>query len=230
MSLSFSIVIPTLNEAEELPATLRALLRCWPNAQVVVADGASDDDTVIVARNHGAEVVSTDRGSRGEQLCAGANAANGEWLLFLHADTRIDAHAAVVADAYRAGEGAQMGMFQLRFDSSHLLLRLSGWFTRFDTVFTRFGDQGILVRKEWYDRVGGFQSWPLFEDVDFIRRSRRLKPIDVLPATLLTSARRFHRRGVIRQQMLNAWLLSRFLLGADPATLRRHYPVWKPSN
>ena len=118
-------------------------------------------------------------------------------------------------------------MFQISFDAPTLLLRFSSWWTRYDSVFTRFGDQGILIRRDFYTSLGGFQSWPLFEDVDLIRRARRQGRIDVLPAKVLTSARRFRRHGPLRQQIRNSFLLLRFLAGADPRRLARHYPAMK---
>lgn len=220
-----SVVIPTLNESHHLPQTLKAVRAHWPNAQIVVADGASTDNTVALARDAGAVVVPVPAPSRGHQLRAGAAVAAGEWLLFLHADTFIASDAAQAADAYRAQEHAQMAMFRIRFDTPSLLLRFSAWWTRFDSVFTRFGDQGILVRRTWYDALGGFNAWPFLEDVDFARRSRRRRRVDVLPVALTTSARRFRHRGVMRQQLSNASLLLRFLLGASPHELRRYYPA-----
>lgn len=225
MSAELAIVIPTLNEAENLPATLNALRAGWPEAAVVVADGGSTDGTPAIAASARARVLTNLPRSRGAQLQAGADAA-GEvrWLLFLHADTRLDGAAIAAAEAYMAKANARLAMFRIRFDSPSRLLRFSAWWTRFDSVFTRFGDQGILISRTVYDELGGFKPWPLFEDVDLVRRARRSRPIDVLPATITTSARRFQRRGVWRQQLHNASLLLRFLAGADPTKLARNYP------
>lgn len=225
MPASLAIVIPTLNEAQNLPATISALREGWPDAVLVVADGGSDDATVDLAREQGATVCPDLPRSRGAQLKAGAEqAAGAEWLLFLHADTHLDRRAIAAAEDYMARENARLAMFQVRFDEPSLLLRFSAWWTRFDSVFTRFGDQGFLVRRSFYDELGGFKAWPLFEDVDFAQRARQTRPIDVLPAAVTTSARRFQRRGVWRQQFHNASLLIRYLCGVAPDKLARNYP------
>ena len=223
MAPALSIIIPTLNEAKMLPACLAKVREWWPDAELIVADGGSDDRTVQIAEAVGAVVVRDLPRSRGKQLMAGASVAAGNWLLFLHADSQMDETAVRVADAYREDLSHRFGMFQIRFDSPTLLLRFSAWWTRFDSVFTRFGDQGILIRRDYYDELGGFKPWPLFEDVDLCRRARRRRRIDVLPAALTTSARRFKRRGPYRQQLSNTWLLMRYLMGADPRELVRGY-------
>jgi rSAM/selenodomain-associated transferase 2 len=190
---------------------------------LIVADGSSEDQTVAFAAAAGARVVRDLPRSRGRQLKEGANVAGGEWLFFLHADSKVDETAARAADAYCSGSSHRMGMFQIRFDNPTLLLGFSAWWTRFDSVFTRFGDQGMLIRRDYYKELGGFKPWPLFEDVDLCRRARRRRPIDVLPAALITSARRFERRGPYRQQLNNTWLMLRYLMGADPNQLVRNY-------
>lgn len=223
MPPALSIIIPTLNEAELLPSCLRGLKSNWPEAQVIVVDGGSADESVALAEAAEVEVLPNLPRSRGVQLRAGAAVARGEWLLFLHVDSVVNAAAARVADTYRSTSSGRLAMFQIQFDSPTLLLRFSAWWTRFDSVFTRFGDQGILIRREYYEELGGFNSWPLFEDVDLVRRARRLRPIDVLSAVVTTSARRFQRRGHLRQQLSNAWMLIRFLMGEDPCRLARNY-------
>jgi rSAM/selenodomain-associated transferase 2 len=219
-----TIVIPTLNEAVALPTTLSALREAWPGVPVVVADGDSTDGTPEIAAGQGATVLRGLPRSRGQQLRAGASAVQTPWMLFLHADTLIDASAARVADDYMARADPWVAMFRVRFDQAGMLLRFSAWWTRFDSVFTRFGDQGILVPREVYAELGGFPPWPLFEDVEFARTARRTRPIDVLPAMVTTSARRFEKHGPWRQQLRNESLLLRFLAGAEPRHLVRNYP------
>lgn len=220
-----SVIIPTRNEVASLPTTLDHVIAAWPDAEIIVSDGGSEDETVAIAGTKGAKVVRAQEASRGVQLRAGVGESSREWILFLHADTWVSSEAARVADQFRSRSEALIATFQVAFDDSSWLLKRSEWWTRFDSVFTRFGDQGILVRRSYYDRLGGFQPWPLFEDVDLLRRARRQQPVTVLAATVMTSARRFKARGALRQQLSNTWLLLRFLCGGDPFKLARHYPA-----
>jgi len=107
-------------------------------------------------------------------------------------------------------------------------LQKPAWFSRFDSVFTRFGDQGIVVRRPFYEQLGGFPPWPLFEDVEFLRRARRLTRGWSFPADVTTSARRFRRHGVLRQQLQNTRLLLRFLAGTSPERLAAEYRAAPP--
>ena len=219
---TLSIVIPTLNEAARLGATLEAAAQSLPSARLIVADGQSTDRTREIAAQHGAHVIVTRRG-RGRQCRAGAAVADSDWLLFLHADTHLPPEAGTIFSRFTIETDAQIATFRLRFDSSSWFLRACGWCTRFDSVFTRFGDQGILVRREFYDALGGFPDWPLLEDVALLQRARAATSVRSLPAHVITSARRFAQRGVFAQQWLNARVLIRYLCGASPSELATHY-------
>jgi len=219
---NISVIIPTLNEGEHLAATLARVTQQLPEAEIIVVDGGSRDLTLAIATQAGAIVVSSPPG-RGVQLRTGASRAQGALLLFLHADTHLPTETWRLVDAYFQRDDVHLATFRLRFDEAHWFLRASAWFTRFDSVFTRFGDQGIVIRREFYETLGGFPEWPLFEDVELLRRGRRLTKIWSLPATVTTSSRRFRQRGIFHQQWLNARLLLRFLAGASPADLARQY-------
>jgi rSAM/selenodomain-associated transferase 2 len=219
---SISVIIPALNEAGAISGTLAAVRAGLPHAEIVVVDGGSSDATPLLSVQAGARLLRSARG-RGRQCALGANHARGDLLFFLHADTRPPADAArVLAHAFSTSE-VSLGTFRLAFDDPSAALRVCAWFTRFDTVFTRFGDQGIVVRRTFYEQMGGFPPWPLFEDVEFLRRARRLTRVWSFPAAVTTSARRFRQRGVLRQQFQNARLLLRFLAGASPERLAEEY-------
>ncbi len=219
---AISVVIPTLNEAVRLAATLANVRTTLPAAEIIVADGGSTDGTPHLAAGNLTRVFSCARG-RGVQLAAGAAQARGEVLLFLHADTHLPADAATHVAAYFARPEVLLGTFRLAFDEGGRFLRACAWLTRFDSVFTRFGDQGIVVRRSFYDELGGFPSWPLFEDVELLRRARRVTRVWSFPAEVTTSARRFRRHGVWRQQFRNATMLVRFLAGEPPERLAQEY-------
>lgn len=190
---------------------------------MIVVDGGSSDGTGVLADAAGAVVIFSERG-RGLQCHEGAGAASTEWLLFLHADTTLPDRAADIIRGFLAEHPtAQIATFRLSFDRPGVFLRLCCWFTRLDSVFTRFGDQGILIHRSLYDELGGFPAWPLFEDVALLQRARRRVKIHSLPAAVTTSARRFQANGHLRQQWLNARLLVRYLCGASPHVLAEEY-------
>jgi rSAM/selenodomain-associated transferase 2 len=220
--LSISVIIPALNEAERIVATLHAVRTALPHAEIIVSDGGSHDTTPALAAQTGARVVPSTRG-RGLQCAAGAAHAHGELLLFLHADTLLPPEAGRVLALWFARPEVQIGTFRLAFDDGSAFLRSCAWLTRFDSVFTRFGDQGIAVRRSCYERLGGFPPWPLFEDVELLRRARRLTRVWSFPACVTTSARRFRQRGLVRQQFKNTILLLRFLAGTPPERLAAEY-------
>lgn len=217
-----SVIIPTYNEATCIAATLAHTRRLLPEAEIIVADGGSQDGTLESVTKAGVRLVPASRG-RGPQCRAGAAAATGRLLLFLHADTTLPANAAEVLTTAFARPEVQIGTFRLAFDEPTWFLRACAWCTRLDSVFTRFGDQGIAIRRDFYESLGGLPAWPLFEDVELLRRARRRTRVWSFPAVVTTSARRFHRRGPLRQQMQNGRLLLRFLLGTSPEKLAAEY-------
>lgn len=197
-------------------------MEVWPEAEVIVVDGGSRDETVVLARAAGARVIESFPG-RGHQMQVGAAAATGEWWLFLHADTLLPLDGDRVLEAFVVTGRDRVATFRLHFDDPHWFLAACAWFTRFDTVWTRFGDQGIVVHRELYEKLGGMPEWPLFEDVEFLRQARRLAPVVSLPAAVTTSARRFRQHGLLRQQWINGRLLAKFLRGGSPWALARDY-------
>ncbi len=215
-----SIVIPALNEERCIGRALASVAGL--GAEIIVADGGSRDMTCDIAARHGARLVAAPQG-RGHQLCAGADAATGESLLFLHADSFLGDGAEHALRLALADPGFQIGTFRLRFAEAHPLYSFYCWFTRFDSIWSSFGDQGIIVRRTLYDRIGGFPLWPLLEDVEFLRGARRLARVRSLAGEIVTSARRFQQIGMLRQQIRNAGIILKFLRGVSPEVLARVY-------
>lgn len=230
--MSFSVIIPALNEAERIAGCVqhvRELARCDGSAvEIIVADGGSADRTAELAYEAGARVVAARRG-RGPQCNAGAAVAKGEIFLFLHADTRLPDGAFFLLSSELSTPAVKAGTFRLRFDESHWLFSIYTVFSRFDSVFTTFGDQCIVVRRELFEGVGGFPDWPLFEDVAFMQRVRRETRVRSFPAAVTTSARRFRRGGILRQSLRNGWYVLQYLMGASPDDLAVIYDKSKRS-
>ncbi|MBV9553018.1 MAG: TIGR04283 family arsenosugar biosynthesis glycosyltransferase [Alphaproteobacteria bacterium] len=218
-----SAVIPTFNAAAILPATLTALRSAPQLGELVVADGGSLDDTVAVALAMGARAVAAPRG-RGPQLAAGAEAAQGDWLLFVHADSRpLPGWEAAAAGFIATGSG-MAGYFALALDdeapAARRLERMVAWRCR--RLALPYGDQGLLIARQLYEAVGGYRAIPLMEDVDLVRRlgHARLAP---LQATMLTSAGRYRRDGYRRRGLRNLLCLSLYFAGVPPQAIVRVY-------
>jgi len=226
---ALSIVIPALDAAGTLPATLAALEegRCAGLvAEVILVDGASSDDTVGVAAGAGARIVEAGAPGRGRQLVDGGAAAGGEWLLFLHADTCLapgwaQAVARVLSDPAMA-ECA--GYFRLRLDDpapqARRIERLADWRAR--RLGLPYGDQGLLIARAFYEGLGGFRPLPLMEDVELVRRIGRRRLV-ALEGEAVTSAARYRRDGWWARPLRNLTLLSLYFLGLPPRWLRRLY-------
>ncbi len=226
---TYSIIIPTFNESEPV-ARLLEQLRGFQRQDVeaVVADGGSTDATVAGARKAGARVTVCRRG-RGTQLNHGANLAQGGILAFVHADSVLPRDFMAILDRRLLGQGLQAGAFPIRFDPPHPLLRLSAWWSRYDTVWTRYGDQGLVATRTAFERAGGYPDWPLMEDVEICRRLRRFTRVACLGSPITTSSRRFVERGVLRQRWANARAMLRFLVGGtSPQRLAAEYEARRP--
>jgi len=225
MRAPVSIIVPTLNAASELPATLAALgagLEAGLIRELILSDGGSTDATAQIAAEAGALLVSGPPG-RGGQLARGAAAARGEWLMFLHADTHLgDGWTRALLDHLR-DHGDKAGHFRLGFRADGTGARIvSRWANLRARAFgLPYGDQGLLISRRLYDDVGGFPDIALMEDVAIARALRgHLARIE---ATAWTSADRYRSRGWLRRGGRNLMTLTRYLLGADPAKLARSY-------
>ena len=218
-----SVVIPTLAAASVLPACIRSLAGLA--SEVVVSDGGSGDGTRRVAADLGARVVQAARG-RGQQLQAGAAAASGEWLLFLHADTVLDRGAPRAAAAFmdEPSNAGRAGYFRFALDdpspAARRLERLVALRCRW--LGLPYGDQGLLIRRSLHTALGGFRPLPLMEDVDLARRIGRSRLVS-LPADAVTSAARYRRDGYLRRSLRNAVCLAAWRMGLPPASLQRLY-------
>jgi uncharacterized protein len=227
-----SVIIPTLNEREYLPQTLAALEKQEGIHEVIVADGGSTDGTrEWLAAQTFARVVDAPAG-KGNQMNAGAHAASGNVFLFLHADCQLPLNATQhIATALRSQTVAG-GCFEVRFNVSQppsLKLVAAGINFRCRLVKAATGDQGIFVRRRAFEQVGGCPDWPLFEDVELVRRIKKVGGFAVLCPRLLVSPRRHLARGVFRTVVLIYALRVAFWLGVSPFTLKKWFDDSRPS-
>jgi rSAM/selenodomain-associated transferase 2 len=216
-----AIIIPTLNAARRLPATLAACAEA--RAPVLVADGGSTDGTQGVALALGATMVSAPRG-RGSQLAAGARATDAEWLLFLHADTQPAPGWSAAARAHIAAEPDRAAYFRFALDdaspAARRLERRVAWRCR--ALALPYGDQGLLISRALYQQVGGYASIPLMEDVDLVRRLGRAR-LRGLEVAAVTSAEKWRREGWRRRSARNLLCLGLWFCGVPPRWIARIY-------
>jgi rSAM/selenodomain-associated transferase 2 len=221
--MRLSVIVPTLDEEATIASTL-AHARRPGDVELVVVDGGSRDETVNVARPLADRVLDAPRG-RAAQMNAGAAAARGAVLLFLHADTRLpDDYPALVADALAPADVVG-GRFDIRLDAPGLayrvIERLIGLRSRLTGVAT--GDQAIFVRRDAFVRVGGYPAIPLMEDIALCRALKRTGRMVALRDVVVTSARRWQRDGLVRTVALMWMLRLAYYAGVSPARLARAY-------
>jgi len=218
-----SIVIPTLNEADNLPRALESIGKLFPG-EVIVVDAGSDDDTFRIAEDWGAKVVSSEP-NRGRQMNLGASEASGDILLFLHADTLLpDDYAARVRRAL-SNPLVVGGSFRWEVQPSSPFLRwielTVDWRTRF--LHLPYGDQAIFIRASLFRELGGYADIPLMEDVELVHRLKKHGRLAYVRAPVVTSARRYEKLGPFRTTMKNKLIFFGYYLGIPPSRLERQY-------
>lgn len=216
-----SVIIPVFDEASTLPKLLHELRTLA--AEVVFVDGGSNDETTRLLAASGYRYVRAPRG-RAAQMNAGAEAARGNILLFLHADTRLPYGALPAVQGAIRG-GAVGGNFDVSLGSSRPLLRVVGLLITVRSRLTGVssGDQAMFVTREVFERLGGFAPVALFEDIDFSRRLKREGRVARLRPPVITSPRRWEHGGTLRT-IARMWILrGLYYCGVDPAVLARHY-------
>ena len=215
-----SVVIPTLQAEACLGGALAAL----DGVDIIVADGGSTDATHDIAQDAGVRVITAPRG-RGSQLAAGAKAALGDWLLFVHSDTVLQDGWSGVVTAFMAEPSNihRAGVFRLILDDpSNAARRLERWVAwRTGALGLPYGDQGLLISRAFYDALGGFSEIPLMEDVDMVRRIGRAR-LATLDGCALTSAQRYHC-GYVRRGTRNLFCLALYFAGIAPERIERIY-------
>lgn len=224
-----SIIVPVLNEGVGIVAALRALEPIRSRgAEIIVVDGGSRDGTADVARDSAlADKVILSEPGRALQMNAGAAAARGDVLLFLHADTRLpDGADRLVLQTVVQGEARHAwGRFDVHIDGAHPLLAVIGWSMNLRSRLTGIatGDQALFMRRSAFDRVGGFPCIALMEDISMSSRLKRISAPACLRPCVHTSGRRWESRGVLHTMFGMWWLRLRYFCGADPARLAKSY-------
>ncbi|WKD51296.1 TIGR04283 family arsenosugar biosynthesis glycosyltransferase [Microbulbifer spongiae] len=223
--MQYSVVVPLLNEREQLPELAVQLreLQTPGSCEIILVDGGSSDNSVEIATAAGFPVIVSERG-RAAQMNAGAAAACGHWLLFLHADTRLP-RGALDAIAAAALQGAQWGRFDIRIRGDSvwfpLIATLINWRSRLSGIAT--GDQAIFVRRALFERLGSYARQPLMEDIELSRRLLKVARPFCLHQRSTTSGRRWQKFGVLRTVLLMWRLRFDYWRGVPAASLAKRY-------
>lgn len=213
-----SVIIPSLNEAAFIGATIESAFAAGA-AEVIVVDGGSEDATIDIARDRGARLITGER-IRARQLNRGAEAASHEALIFLHADTLLPAGAAEAVSTALASN--VFGGFRVRFIERTLGLRWTELAINTRTHFSRcpWGDQAQFIRRATFP---GFREIPIMEDYEMAIRMKRIGPTTILPLAVRTSGRRFLQNGLFRTSAMNWWIILNYRRGVDPEKLAQWY-------
>lgn len=223
MKPEISIIVPTLNEAVSIGATLDALEFPGENVEIIVVDGGSTDGTISIAEKRAAQILRSERG-RGRQLQAGGAAARGEILWFVHADTIAAPDAVSKIKTVLKNPAVAGGNFKIRFDGDRRAAEFLTWlYPKLNLLGLIYGDSAIFVRREIYEKIGGFRPFPIFEDLDFVERLRRTGKIITLPSIVTTSSRRFENKSFALTFLRWAILQLLYWLGVSPETLLKIY-------
>jgi rSAM/selenodomain-associated transferase 2/rSAM/selenodomain-associated transferase 1 len=216
-----SVIIPTLNEAKALQQ--------WENkalfpGELIVVDGGSEDDTIALAKDLGATVITSEPG-RATQMNQGAAIAQSDILLFLHADTRLPNHFLELVQQTLAQPQVVAGAFELAIEGKLPGLRWVEWGVNWRSRYLQmpYGDQAIFLTAETFRQLGGFAPLPIMEDFELIKRLQKLGKIAIAPASVITSGRRWQKLGVLKTTLINQIVIAAYYLGISPERISRLY-------
>ncbi|MCH7989936.1 MAG: TIGR04283 family arsenosugar biosynthesis glycosyltransferase [Planctomycetes bacterium] len=218
-----SIIIPTLNEADRIAEVIEQT-RKLGDCEIIVVDGNSSDETLKAAES--ADILLTAPQGRATQQNAAAKAASGDVLLFLHADCRLEPGSLEAVSKSLQDERIVGGCFRQTIDAAGLRYRLveSGNALRVKLCKWAYGDQGIFVRREVFEQLGGFPELRLMEDLFFMKTLKKAGRFVLLDARIHVSPRRWQHKGVLRQTLKNWILITLAHTGISPNRLAKFYP------
>tara|TARA_B100000073_G_scaffold234922_1_gene196448 strand:- start:211 stop:897 length:687 start_codon:yes stop_codon:yes gene_type:complete len=222
---TITIIIPTINEANNLPLLLSDLSVIHREGEILIVDCGSEDKTVDIANIYGAKLYKSKERNRGLQLDIGAKNSKGEWLIFLHADTRLTHDWFTKIKSVLEGDKKFIYYFKFKIDNKKITYRVLEIFVNFRSQFLKqpYGDQGLIIHRSIYLKNNGFRKIPLMEDLDFFMRLKNKKDLKQLNLPIFTSSRKWERTNIFLQALKNWDLRRRWLKGESTKSLYSDY-------
>ena len=211
-----SIIIPTINEADNLPLLLSDLSSIQKEGEIIIVDCGSEDKTIDIANIYGAKVYKSKERNRGLQLDIGAKNSKGEWLIFLHADTRLTHDWFKKINSFLNESKNSIYYFEFKINHKKIIYRVLEILLNFRSKFLKqpYGDQGLIINRANYFKNNGYRNIPLMEDVDFLRRLNNKKDLKQLNLPIFISSRKWERTNIFLQAVKN-WQFRRRLLKGE---------------
>ena len=220
-----SIIIPTINEANNLPLLLSDLSTIHKEGEIIIVDCGSEDKTIDIANIYGAKVFTSKERNRGLQLDIGARNSKGDWLIFLHADTRLTHNWFRKINSVLMGDKNHIYYFKFKINHKKIIYRFLEILVNFRSQYFKqpYGDQGLIIHRSTYLKNNGFRKIPLMEDVDFLRRLKNKRDLKQLNLPIFTSSRKWEKTNIFLQAIRNWNLRRRWLKGESAKSLYSEY-------
>ena len=220
-----SIIIPTINEANNLPLLLSDLSSIQKEGEIIIVDCGSEDKTIDIANIYGAKVFISKERNRGLQLDIGAKNSKGEWLIFLHADTRLTHDWFKKINSFLKGNKNIIYYFEFKINHKKIIYRVLEILVNIRSKFFKqpYGDQGLIIHRTIYFKNNGFRNIPLMEDVDFLMRLNQKKDLKQLNFPIFTSSRKWERTNIFLQAIKNWHFRRRWLKGESLKSIYSDY-------
>ena len=220
-----SIIIPTINEANNLPLLLSDLSSVQKKGEIIIVDCGSKDKTVDIANIYGAKVYKSEERNRGLQLNIGAKNSKGDWLIFLHADTRLTHDWFKKINSFLNGDKNYIYYFKFKINHEKIIFRVLEILVNLRSQFFKqpYGDQGLVIHRTTYFKNNGFRKIPLMEDVDFLRRLKNKKKLKQLNLPIFISSRKWEKTNIFLQALKNWNFRRRWLKGESTKSIYSDY-------
>jgi len=220
-----SIIIPTINEANNLPLLLSDLSIIHKEGEILIVDCGSEDRTIDIANIYGAKVYKSEERNRGLQLNIGAKNSKGDWLIFLHADTRLTHDWFRKTSSFLKGNQNSIYFFKFKINNKKIIYRFLEILVNFRSQYLKqpYGDQGLIIHRTIYFKNNGFRKIPLMEDIDFLRRLNNKKDLKQLNLPIFTSSRKWERTNIFVQAIKNWNFRRRWLKGESLKSIYSDY-------